>query len=906
MELLRARRTWVQVLALCAAGAVGVPARGQSGFVNWETGHVSPLAITPDGTRLLAVNTAAGTLEVFDISGASATSPRALRTIPVGVDPVSVKVRPGGAQAWVVNQISDSVSVIDLASGRVVRTILTADEPADVAFSGVGAAERAFVTCAQPGIVQVFDPSAPATPLTTITLQGADPRAMLTSADGLWVFVAIFGSGNRTACVKFQDVSAPGGPYAGQNPPPNNGTSFTPPVATGLTTAPLVAQIVKKDNAGVWKDDNGRNWSSFVAWSPADNDVAIIDAATLGVTYAKGMLSTVMALAQRPDGTVTPVGLDARNELRFESNVKARFVRVEMGAFAPAAPASVGVVDLNPHLLYDTTSIPQAFRNISVGDPRGIVWHPAVGGNGRAYVSGMGSNNVIVTDATGARYAEIAVGAGPTGLAMTTDGSRVYALNKFDGSVSAIDTTTNTETARVRFFDPTPSAIKLGRPLLYDTQRTSGLGHASCASCHIDGKSDFIAWDLGDPAGAMKSVQQPCFASFFCTPWHPMKGPMVTQVLQGIVGTEPLHWRGDRDNIAAFAPAYVGLQGADAEPSGAEMTQLTNFIASIKYPPNPNRTLGDTVPATFPTTGGTTGSPSSGLDIFMNVPVVGANVRCITCHALPAGTSRAIDDPILGNIPQSMKMAQLRGLHRKRGLDKASQQSIRGFGYNHDGAFDTLDALLRGSNFNLPVGSSGDQMRHDLEAFLLCFASDTHPITGQQVMFDGTNNGDPAAIARLNALSGHADGSVVGLIAKGRRLGEDRGWVYIGAGTLQSDRHGEQITMTNLRTGAAAGNEVVFMAVPVGSQTRLGIDRDEDGFFDAEEKAACSNPGDAANFPGSRGAVDVDASLSVTVSDIFAFLNRWFSGDARSNFNGVGGITVQDIFDYLGAWFAGC
>ncbi len=906
MELLRARKTLVRGFQVCAAIVCAAPSFGQSGFVNWETGHVSPLAMTPDGTRLLAVNTAGGTVELFDISGASASSPHLVKTIPVGIDPVSVKVRPGGTQAWVVNQISDSVSVIDLATGRVVRTIGTGDEPADVAFAGSGAAERAFVTCAQPGIVQVFDPNSPSAPLSTIALQGADPRAMLTSADGLSVFVAIFGSGNATACVKFQDVSAANGPYAGQNPPPNNGATFNPPMAAGLATAPSVAQIVKKDAAGVWKDDNGRNWSSFVTWSPADNDVAIINVATLGVTYAKGMLSTVMALGQRPDGTVTTVGLDARNELRFEPNVKARFVRVEMGAFAPAAPASTGVVDLNPHLLYDTTVIPQGFRNISIGDPRGIVWHPTIAGNGRAYVSGMGSNNVIVTDAVGTRLGEITVGAGPTGLAIASDGSRVYSLNKFDGSISAIDTTTNAETARVRFFDPTPAAIKVGRPLLYDTHRTSGLGHASCASCHIDGKSDFIAWDLGSPAGSMKSVNQPCFASFFCTPWHPMKGPMVTQVLQGIVGTEPLHWRGDRENIAAFAPAYVGLQGADAEPSGAEMTQLTNFIATIKYPPNPNRTLFDTMPASFPTTGGTSGNPSSGLDIFTNVPVVGANVKCITCHTLPVGTSRAIDDPILGNIPQSMKMAQLRGLHRKRGLDKTSQQSIRGFGYNHDGAFDTLDALLRGSNFNLPAGTSGDQMRHDLEAFLLCFASDTHPAVGLQVMFDGTNTNDPAANTRLNTLIGHADASVVGLIAKGRRLGVDRGWVYIGAGNLQSDRHGEQISVTNLRLGAAAGNEIVFLVVPIASQTRLGIDRDEDGFYDAEEIAACSNPGDATNFPGSRGAVDVDASLSVTVADIFAFLNRWFAGDNRANFNGVNGITTQDIFDYLAAWFAGC
>jgi len=36
-------------------------------FVNYETPHVHPLDITPDGTRLLAVNTPDNRLEVFDI-----------------------------------------------------------------------------------------------------------------------------------------------------------------------------------------------------------------------------------------------------------------------------------------------------------------------------------------------------------------------------------------------------------------------------------------------------------------------------------------------------------------------------------------------------------------------------------------------------------------------------------------------------------------------------------------------------------------------------------------------------------------------------------------------------------------------------------------------------------------------
>jgi hypothetical protein len=51
---------------------------------------------------------------------------------------------------------------------------------------------------------------------------------------------------------------------------------------------------------------------------------------------------------------------------------------------------------------------------------------------------------------------------------------------------------------------------------------------------------------------------------------------------------------------------------------------------------------------------------------------------------------------------------------------------------------------------------------------------------------------------------------------------------------------------------------------------------------------------------------DFDASGSLQVQDIFAFLNAWFASDPSSDFNRVDGIGVPDIFDFLSAWFAGC
>ena len=52
-------------------------------------------------------------------------------------------------------------------------------------------------------------------------------------------------------------------------------------------------------------------------------------------------------------------------------------------------------------------------------------------------------------------------------------------------------------------------------------------------------------------------------------------------------------------------------------------------------------------------------------------------------------------------------------------------------------------------------------------------------------------------------------------------------------------------------------------------------------------------------------AADFNNSGSLSVDDIFDFLNAWFAGNPAADFNG-GGLAVQDIFDFLNAWFAGC
>jgi YVTN family beta-propeller protein len=156
-------------LLSCAVLALSVSAPAQNGLVNWEDPHVHPLERTPDGARLLAVNTPDARLMVFDL--ASGKPVHAL-DVPVGLDPVSVRARTS-SEAWVVNHISDSVSIVDLLTGNVTATLRTDDEPCDVVFAG--SPLRAFVSCSQANTLLVFDPANLAASPTRINIDGEEP-----------------------------------------------------------------------------------------------------------------------------------------------------------------------------------------------------------------------------------------------------------------------------------------------------------------------------------------------------------------------------------------------------------------------------------------------------------------------------------------------------------------------------------------------------------------------------------------------------------------------------------------------------------------------------------------------------------------------------------------------------------
>src|SRR5262249_13540133 len=221
-------------------------------------------------------------------------------------------------------------------------------------------------------------------------------------------------------------------------------------------------------------------------------------------------------------------------------------------------------------------------------------------------------------------------GGGPSGLVL--NGNLLYVMNRFDNSISVIDTQTKQELQHAALYNPEPLSVVRGRPFRYNAACTSTDGDSACARCHIFGDFDGLAWDLGNPDGTEIHNPIPVFRSpgLFELPsidenFLPMKGPMVTQSLRGMDNDGSMHWRGDRtggndpanatcgedpnrpgiiassqpdcgifDEHSAFTKfnvAFQGLVGRSQQLDADEMKAFTDFILQVTYPPNPIHNL---------------------------------------------------------------------------------------------------------------------------------------------------------------------------------------------------------------------------------------------------------------------------------------------------------------------------
>jgi YVTN family beta-propeller protein len=871
------------VLLVPAAGRVhaepALPAAGR--FVTFESGQVRPLALSADGQHLFALNTPDNRLVIYEITSGV---PRYRRSLRVGLEPVALAVR-NDREVWVVNHLSDSVSIVDVRANppRVTRTLLVGDEPRDIVFAGPDR-ERAFVTAAHrgqnvpfdtqpftPGVgradVWVFDArntgsGAGGTPLSILSLFGDTLRPLAVSPDGQRVYAGVFNSGNRST-VLAADIAGGGLPKPG-------------PVTDAMgNRAPSTGMIVRHDGAH-WVDNGDpetgqapRTWDERVRFELPDYDVFEIDARATPpaeIRRVSGVGTTLFNIAVNPrSGALYVSNTEARNHVRFEgagqrsTTVRGHFVEARVTVVPRGGDALAR--HLNRHIgSYDSDLGTEAERELSIATPTAM----AVTADGRRlYVAGFGSAKIAWLDTAALEQDDFAPaasrqirvsGGGPSGLALDERRRRLYVLTRFDNGVSTIDTAKGREIHHVRMFNPEPPEVVNGRPFLYDAALTSSRGDSSCAGCHVFGDMDHLSWDLGNPDERRVASPNPynrVVPSFLTVPFfHPMKGPMSTQSLRGLRGQGPMHWRGDRTGVSRsdgesleeqafedFNVAFTGLLGRSEPLGDAQMDAFARFALELGYPPNPYRSLDNSL----------TPDEQAGSDFYHNV-VSDTIATCNGCHVLNPragffGSNGTMSIEGAG-IDEDFKIPHLRNSYQKIGMFGSTGNpanraprlgpQIRGFGVAHDGAVDTLLTFLRAPVFRFP----NETVRLQTARFVLAFPSDLAPVVGQQLTVSPGNYLLPevrarAELLRNRALAGapRAECELVafGVIDEGQfsaLMNLEGSFTTTGVAPALMD-------FDELYAGAGRrGGAVTFTCAPPGNGLRIGLDADLDGVPD--------------------------------------------------------------------------
>lgn len=344
---------------------------------------------------------------------------------------------------------------------------------------------------------------------------------------------------------------------------------------------------------------------------------------------------------------------------------------------------------------YSVTTFPLDTRTQGFANPESV----AISSDGKtAYVSHGGADVVSVIDLTvmfallhtnpkseiqnpksfdvtqTRRYvlARIPVGANPRGLAISPDGKTLAVANRLSDSVSLIDTAARTVTKTVSLQEPRLSekgvdqndAADLVRQgeILFHSGKLSFSGQFSCASCHPDGHTDGLNWDL--PADGFSNFQN-------------------TKSLLGIEGTAPYGWLGKSDTLRdRFTGTLRHL--FQHEPTEQEAAALEAYLSQLDYP-----AVGGAVPATA------SNKPNSPA-VLRGKELFHGRAGCIECHSGKKFADRATHDIGTGDTTHRA--------YDTPALLRVSETAP----YMHDGRAETLESIFTTHNPSRLHGNSAD------------------------------------------------------------------------------------------------------------------------------------------------------------------------------------------------------
>ncbi len=408
-----------------------------------STAHSGSIAISADGSTLYVVNADADSVSVIDTQARALKTEILLAPHPVvdgsgaytpAVMPRALALSPDGGTLYVTGERASALFAIDLATGAVSAPATVGSEPVGVVVAPDGSI---YVACSQDGTVVRVDPT---TMQVTATAQvGGEPWAL---------------------------GFAPGGTLLA--------TSFMGPGLDAIDPSSMAV---------------GSAWP-------------IPDTAPRGdARLAHGKVRGIYDVATRPGTTDVwashlMLGVDtSQPALDFESTVFPGLSIAVGGAYQRTLSTDAQDVPGIDGSFADVVSGPHAMAFTSDG--------------AYALVVDTNSEDVLAVDAstgTEAMMLRPLPGHMPEGIAISPDGTTAYVDERNTGDVAVISIdrssgiTLAVDGATIPRFasDPMPAQMRLGQHLFYSSNSDEypiTTNHwVSCASCHLEGRSDEVTW----------------------------------------------------------------------------------------------------------------------------------------------------------------------------------------------------------------------------------------------------------------------------------------------------------------------------------------------------------------------------------------------------------------------------
>jgi len=784
-----------------------VPFDNQVGrYLNFEVGQVQPMALSADGTQLYVVNTQGWRLAAMETG-----SQQLLWEAPVGIGACSVVARPGTDELWVVDRVQSSISIVDTNLHAIVRTIRVGAEPHHLVFSPTG--DRAWVSCAAAACVDVIETAAYAK-RASIAIPALEPRALVYAAGRVWVVP--FQSGNNTT---------------GRGLSSNLPSTVT--AVQRLSGTPGVSSLPDRDLLAITPGA-----------TPADD--------ALDPTRTVRGLGTMLFNAHLRPGT-TELWIPHTEALNAEVVGEGTFIGGQ------SVRNRLAVVDLSgatPTRWHDLDALAPS-PDVRCAQPTGLAFDSA---HNRVFVCGYGSDLVAVLglQAGGTLVWQGSLrmppkqtyprGSGPRAALYDPGDELLWVYNKNDASVTKIDAAGLPQAPNFHANAPIPATIgfearsteeRLGRHLFTDA-RLSGSKTTSCASCHVDGHTDGLLWDLSD---YLDSEGTPAGSQTFALD---NKGPLVTQSTRRMEETGPYHWRGEKRHLNDFNASFITLldrtvNGQKAHIAG-DFQYLRHYINRLSLPANPRQQADRSW----------TSAQLEGARLFSQ-RVLDNGRTCASCHVLPLGTNGEVSLGVVDGALRSADVPALRGVGDKESepIQLGGAFATRpetGTGLMHAGNYARLqDSFVRNALNVGPHSFTLSAAEADaLAEFLRAYDTGLAPSTTWQTTMRVENThavvvGDLAFLKRQAAL-GHCDLIVYrSLVAT---AAPRSGWYDPATDSFRMSSAGVRMTQASFVAEALAGSPVTFLGVPVGMGLTMGIDRDCDQLLDLDEVVQGTDPDD--------------------------------------------------------------